>query len=63
MYDDLKRKYDYLLYNNPELKHFDDLGVGTSPSSKFENVLFESLFFAHNSILDSLNHAFDAFRL
>ena len=24
MYDDLNKEYDYLLLNNPELKHFDD---------------------------------------
>ena len=51
MYDDLKRKYDYLLYNNPELKHFDDLGVGTSPSSKFEK-------FSHYEPMLSLSNSF-----
>ena len=35
-YDNLKREYDNLLSKNPELKKFDDLGVGTPPSSKFE---------------------------
>ena len=35
-YDDLKKKYDHLLLNNPELKKYDDLGIGTSPSSKFK---------------------------
>ena len=35
-YDDLKKKYDYLLFNNPELKQFDDLGIGSPPSTKFE---------------------------
>ena len=35
-YDDLKKKYDYLLFNNPELSEFDNLGIGASPSSKFE---------------------------
>ena len=35
-YDDLKKKYDHLLLKNPELKKYDDLGIGTSPSSKFK---------------------------
>ena len=35
-YDHLKKKYEHLLFNNPELKQFDDLGIGTPPSSKFE---------------------------
>ena len=35
-YDNLKKKYDHLLLNNPELKKYDDLGIGTSPSSKFK---------------------------
>ena len=26
-YDELKKKYDYLLFNNPELKQFDNLGI------------------------------------
>ena len=34
-YDDLKKRYDYLLSNNPELKKLDNLGIGASPSSKF----------------------------
>ena len=29
-YDDLKKKYDYLLLKNPELKKYDDLGIGLS---------------------------------
>ena len=51
VYDDLKKKYDYLLYNNPELKNFDDLGVGTSPSSKFEK-------FSHYEPMLSLSNSF-----
>ncbi len=37
-YDDLKKKYDYLLSNNPEFIEFDNLGIGTSPSSKFKKI-------------------------
>ena len=50
-YDDLKKKYDYLLINNPELKHFDDLGVGTTPSSKFDK-------FSHFEPMLSLSNSF-----
>ena len=39
-YDKLKKKYDYLLLSNPQLKEFDDLGIGTSPSSKFKKFTF-----------------------
>ena len=35
-YDNLKREYDKLLSKNTKLKKFDDLGIGTTPSSKFE---------------------------
>ena len=37
-YDDLKKRYDYLLSNNPELKKLDNLGIGASPSSKFTKI-------------------------
>jgi len=37
-YDDLKKRYDYLLSNNPELKKLDNLGIGASPSSKFAKI-------------------------
>ncbi len=50
-YDDLKRKYDYLLSNNPELKKYDDLGIGTSPSSKFKK-------FEHYEPMLSLSNSF-----
>ena len=50
-YDDLKKKYDLLLSNNPELKHFDNLGVGTSPSSKFKK-------FTHLEPMLSLSNSF-----
>ena len=41
-YDDLKKKYDHLLSKNPELKKYDDLGIGTSPSSKFKKFLISA---------------------
>ncbi len=51
-YDDLKKKYDYLLLNNPELVKFDNLGVGTSPSSKFKK-------FKHYEPMLSLSNSFN----
>ena len=51
-YDDLKKKYDYLLLNNPELIKFDNLGVGTSPSSKFKK-------FKHYEPMLSLSYCFN----
>ena len=50
-YDDLKKKYDYLLSNNPELKKLDNLGVGASPSSKFAK-------FRHYEPMLSLSNSF-----
>ena len=50
-YDHLKKKYDYLLLKNPELKQFDDLGIGTPPSSKFEK-------FRHYEPMLSLSNSF-----
>ena len=51
-YDDLKREYDYLLSKNPELKKFDDLGIGATPSSKFEK-------FKHYEPMLSLSNSFN----
>ena len=51
-YDALKKKYDYLLSENPELKKYDDLGVGASPSSKFEK-------FKHFEPMLSLTNSFN----
>ncbi len=51
-YDDLKKRYDYLLLNNPELKEFDNIGIGTSPSSKFKK-------FKHYEPMLSLSNSFN----
>ena len=51
-YDELKKKYEYLLLNNPELIKFDNLGVGTSPSSKFKK-------FKHYEPMLSLSNSFN----
>ena len=51
-YDDLKKKYDYLLSNNPELKKLDNLGIGASPSSKFTK-------FRHYEPMLSLSNSFN----
>ena len=50
-YDDLKKRYDYLLSNNPELKKLDNLGIGASPSSKFKK-------FRHYEPMLSLSNSF-----
>ena len=50
-YDDLKKRYDYLLSNNPELKKLDNLGIGTSLSSKFAK-------FKHYEPMLSLSNSF-----
>ena len=50
-YDDLKKRYDYLLSNNPELKKLDNLGIGASPSSKFTK-------FRHYEPMLSLSNSF-----
>ena len=51
-YDHLKKKYDYLLLKNPELIEFDNLGIGTSPSSKFKK-------FKHYEPMLSLSNSFN----
>ncbi len=50
-YDDLKKRYDYLLSNNPELKKLDNLGIGALPSSKFAK-------FRHYEPMLSLSNSF-----
>ena len=50
-YDDLKKRYDYLLSSNPELKKLDNLGIGASPSSKFTK-------FRHYEPMLSLSNSF-----
>ena len=50
-YDDLKKRYDYLLSNNPKLRKLDNLGIGTSPSSKFAK-------FRHYEPMLSLSNSF-----
>ena len=51
-YDGLKKKYDNLLLNNPQLIEFDNLGIGTSPSSKFKK-------FKHYEPMLSLSNSFN----
>ena len=50
-YDDLKKEYDNLLIKNPKLVKFDNLGIGTTPSSKFEK-------FKHYEPMLSLSNSF-----
>ncbi len=50
-YDDLKKRYDYLLSNNPELRKLDNLGIGASASSKFAK-------FRHYEPMLSLSNSF-----
>ena len=59
-YDDLKKRYDYLLSNNPELKKLDNLGIGASPSSKFAKIRhYEPMLSLSNSF--SLSESKDFF--
>ena len=60
-YDDLKKQYEFLLLKNPRLKQFDNLGVGTKPSSKFEKFRhFEPMLSLSNSFsLGDTNDFFD----
>ena len=60
-YDDLKKQYDFLLSKNPRLKQFDNLGIGTKPSSKFEKFRhFEPMLSLSNSFsLAETNDFFD----
>ncbi len=59
-YDNLKKRYDYLLLNNPELKKLDNLGIGASPSSKFTKIRhYEPMLSLSNSF--SLSESKDFF--
>ncbi len=51
-FDKLKKRYEELIKENPILKKFDDIGVGTSPSSKFRKV-------KHKLPMLSLSNSFD----
>ena len=37
-FDKLKLEYENLLLNNPNLKKYDDIGVGSMPTSKFQKI-------------------------
>ncbi len=60
-YDNLKKKYDYLLSHNPELKKLDNLGIGATPTSKFAKVRhYEPMLSLSNSFsLDDSKDFFD----
>jgi len=37
-FDKLKYEYEDLIKKNPSLKKYDDIGVGSAPSSKFQKI-------------------------
>ena len=37
-FDKLKYEYEDLIKKNPSLKKYDDIGVGSTPSSKFQKI-------------------------
>ena len=51
-YDNLKKKYNDLLKKYPKFKRFDNLGIGATPSSKFEK-------FKHYEPMLSLSNSFN----
>ena len=51
-FDKLKYEYEDLIKKNPSLKKYDDIGVGSSPSSKFQKI-------KHNFPMLSLANSFN----
>ena len=60
-FDKLKVEYELILKSNPLLKKFDNIGVGTQPSTKFKKIqhLLPMLSLSNSFNLDDLNEFFD----
>jgi DNA ligase (NAD+) len=60
-FDKLKYEYEDLIKKNPSLKKYDDIGVGSVPSSKFQKIkhIFPMLSLANSFNITDLNDFFD----
>ena len=56
-FDKLKYEYEDLIKKNPSLKKYDDIGVGSVPSSKFQKIkhIFPMLSLANSFNITDLN--------
>ena len=64
-FDRLKFEYEDLIINNPSLRIYDDIGVGSPPSSKFQKIKHRMpmLSLANSFNINDLNDFFDVKRL
>ena len=60
-FDKLKYEYEDLIKKDPSLKKYDDIGVGSAPSSKFQKIKhnFPMLSLANSFNITDLNDFFD----